>query len=1271
MRRTAWDRHADAWEGLKATFHALMRGQEQLGLPALGGLFAHGVVPDLENSLLENRRLLAAIWRLAWLRPAGQPLTRVNWRDMETEELGSVYESLLELTPRASADARTFDFAEGDETRGNARKVSGSYYTPDALVKLLLDSTLEPVLDAAEARNPADPTAEILKLSIIDPASGSGHFLLGAARRAAARIAKCRSPGAPSQEEFQHALREVVSHCIYGVDRNPMAVELCKVALWIEALEPGKPLTFLDSHIRCGDSLIGVFDYEMLRKGIPDEAYQQLTGDDKETAKAYSKFNKQQREGKGATGFLPGLRAPADLIDAARALTNMPEDTLDEIGAKRTAFERLHSGSNWLNLKIASDCFIAAFFTPKNGDAPGAAELARPIIPLTDHVWAAVRGQTVYEPLVALADRFAHEVDAFHWLIEFPHIFARGGFDVVIGNPPWERIRLQEQEFFASRSPEIATAPNKAARERLINALKNAEPDTAEGRLLADFHFAKRAAEAGSEFARSSGRYPLTGTGDLNTYALFAEHFSRLAHAEGRSGVIVPTGIATDSSTSAFFGKLIDSARIISLYDFQTGHGFFDRIGHARFKFCILTVMGSGGRSVGPAEFVFFVRQTGDLDQKERFFALSPDQIARLNPNTKTAPVFRSRADADLTTKIYSRAPVLIEERPFDRGGDVNTWGITFQRMFDMSSDSGLFATALQLETEGWTRDGTGWVRELDTQLERRVPLYEAKMVHHFDHRWATFDGGSTDDDGARDVTFEEKRRSNFEPSPRYWVPEDEVTLRAARVPASLKRAFREQNAQRCMKTIAEWLIGYFASVEQRAARENDLTHVLGRDQPWRTVLGTAPDRFLREPKTLANGVEFQRETPLTNADLEFLVAGTKDPIALTAALIGRKQPRWLTGWRDITNATNERTVVGGVLPLCGVGNNLPIWYVGEHINGALAAAFVGLLSSLTFDFVARHKLGGTHLNFFIAQQLPALSPTSFTEADLAIITPRVLELTYTSQAARAWAEDLGYCGHPFPWDETRRAELRSELDAVFARKYGLTRDELRYVLDPSDVRGADYPSETFRGLKGKEEARFGEYRTRRLVLEAWDRFAVTSIGSEPINVRAQTVAPATLRDGAWARPLPASPGDTGAILAAILKTMSGPLPAREVRLATVLALEPRLLVPHLDLAQSAEWQRLVGSEAAPLTRNAISFTPRVDRTWGAAVISHRGNGRLVENLASGTWAPGAGLGTIDTAGWPDGRAGMVMGVLAQISTDSVISAMPDEIRGWIDAAAA
>lgn len=1267
MRRIAWDRHGDSWEGLKAAFVALARGEPKLGLPALGGLFARGVLPNLESARIENRRLLAAIWRLAWLRPEGQPLTRVNWRDMETEELGSVYESLLELTPRASADARTFEFAEGGETRGNARKTSGSYYTPDPLVKLLLDSTLEPVLDAAEARNIGDPSAEILKLSIVDPACGSGHFLLGAARRAAARIARHRSPGAPSQEEFQHALREVVSHCIYGVDRNPMAVELCKVALWIEALEPGKPLTFLDSHIRCGDSLIGVFDYEMLRRGIPDEAYKPLTGDDKETARGYARHNRQQREGKGATGFLADLKPPASLIDAARALTDMPEDTLEQISAKQTAFERLHAGTSWINLKTACDCYVAAFFASKTGGAPGPAELARPAMPLTDHVWAAARGQPLYGPLVGIADHIAMQVSAFHWPIEFPHIFARGGFDAVIGNPPWERIKLQEQEFFAARSPGIATAQNKGAREKLIKALAKAESGTAEARLLADFQFAKRTAEAASEFARNSGRYPLTGTGDVNTYALFAEHFARLARAEGRSGVIVQTGIATDYTYRNFFSYLVDQKQLVQALMFDNAWRLFPAV-HPDTPFGIFVF---GNNSSNPV-FCAYALSVEHALEPERRFTLTADQIARINPNTRTAPVFRSRADAELTAKLYARAPVLIEERPTDCGGNVNPWGIKFHTMFHMSNDSGLFRTLQQLEDEAWVRDGTYWVRKAEGIVERRVPLYEAKMIHHFDHRWATFESGSVDDEeSARDCTLAEKQNPAFEATPRYWVPEDEVKLRAARVPSSLKRGYREDNAGRVLKSLAEWLVGYYAGVEGRAAREDDLTRVLGRSHAWRTVLGTAPERFLREPKTLANGAEMQRETPLTTNDVAFLTDGPDDPLALGAATIERKQPRWLMGVRGITNATNERTIVGSVWPFAGAGNSLHVWSFPGGISTSKIAGLNAYMCSLLLDYIARQKVAGTNLNFFYVQQLPVLPPAALSPADLAFTTPRVLELTYTSHSMRLWAEDLGHSGPPFTWDESRRAHLRAELDAFFARKYGLTRDELRYVLDPADTKGADYPSETFRVLKEREFRHFGEYRTQRLVLDAWDRLAATHIGVEAIEIRQQRLDPSALPADAWARPRQNQRAETGALLTAILKAMGGARPIRDVRLAAVLALEPRLLVPHLNTEEATNWRRLIGNEADPLPGGVTQFVASTDQAWGSAVINLRGNGRLVEDVSASTWAPGAGLDAIITTGWPDGRAQMVLGVLTRVSIDEVVAVLPDDVRGWIDAAAA
>jgi hypothetical protein len=223
-------------------------------------------------------------------------------------------------------------------------------------------------------------------------------------------------------------------------------------------------------------------------------------------------------------------------------------------------------------------------------------------------------------------------------------------------------------------------------------------------------------------------------------------------------------------------------------------------------------------------------------------------------------------------------------------------------------------------------------------------------------------------------------------------------------------------------------------------------------------------------------------------------------------------------GWRDITNATNERTVIASVFPKVGTNHKVPLFHLGAH--AARSAAFLAMITSLPFDYVARQKIGGTSLTYFYLKQFPALLPWAFTEADLTFITPRVLELTYTSHAMRPWAEDLGHYGPPFAWDgprvgegsgpfagqngvgapfpktsgksptglEDRRAQLRAELDAFFALKYGLSRDELVYVLDPAKARGPGYPSETFRVLQKNEIARFGEYRTERLVLAAFDR---------------------------------------------------------------------------------------------------------------------------------------------------------------------------------------
>lgn len=1232
IRRAAWDKHHDRYEGIKIVFRALAHGEERLGLPALGGLFSADRLPHLETARLRNRAFMDAIYQLGWLSGKTGKVP-VNWQAMQTEELGSVYESLLELQPQLGDDGKTLAFAsETAEKRGNQRKATGSYYTPDSLVQLLLDTTLDPVLDRAETQA-ANPAEALLNLTVIDPACGSGHFLLATSRRIATRVARHRADGLPSMADYRHALREVASRCLYGVDRNPMAVELSKVALWIEALEPGRPLAFFDAQIRCGDSLIGVFDRSMLREGIPDEAYKPLTGDDRELSNRYRRLNKEQRDrAKNNPILFRDWSAPEILAERDHHLRGMSQDSLAEVEAKSRDFGLMRQSDAWRNLKAASDLYLsagfymAAFFAPKTTSATSMDEM-----PLTEHVWHAAAGSLPPVSLDRGASLTSEKVSAFHWFIEFPEIMERdGGFDVVIGNPPWERIKLQEQEFFAARSPEIATAPNKAERQKLINRLEEADPASADGRLWQDFIFAKRTAEASSEFARTSGRYPLAGRGDVNTYALFAELFSRLTKTEGRAGIIVPTGIATDSSTSVFFGDLVSNERLTSLIDFENRKGLFPAV-DSRMKFCVL--------SIGPAErasFAFFLTDPAELAEPERRFTLAPAEIAQINPNTKTAPVFRSRADAELTAKLYHRAPVLIEERPEEDGGDINPWGITFQRMFDMSSDASFFLTPAQMEAEGWQRDRTDWVRETEAGSERRVPLYEAKMIHQFDHRWATYGNGDTEEDKAQDCTLEEKQNPDFEPSPRYWVPEEEVNLRAARVPSALKSAIRmaqgnggrgrrkaetepkEAARSAALKALVTWLAGAIPALEGHPAQEADITCLIGRHQDWRGAFKASLERFLIDPRTVATGQEMQRETPLFSSDLILIAEGSDDALELAVLLVTTKQPRWLMGWRDITNATNERTVIASVFPKVGVGHTMPLFF----LNGGTRTVAVSLAmwSSLIFDFIARLSVGGTHLTYSYLKQFAALPPNSCTNSDLDFIVPRVLELTYTSCSMKLWAEDLGYSGPPFAWNESRRVTVRAELDAFFARKYGLTRDELRYILDPADVKGTDYPSETFRVLKDKEIRQFGEYRTRRIVLEAWDRMEASQAPETPPVVEIPLLR--TLRNHAWAWRSEVEPRDRLRYAAQYALWQADPVQdGTALRFVIACLAEPALLTPHLPAGEQAQWIRLMGSEARS-RQDVVRLRSDINAAWRSMFQTMITSGQL-EERADGSWVQG------------------------------------------------
>ncbi|MHC9166380.1 Eco57I restriction-modification methylase domain-containing protein [Pseudomonas aeruginosa] len=988
LRRRARNRHDDQWQAIHIVFRGLAQGEPRLALPALGGLFAPEQCPDLDTASLDNAHLLAALEHLRWARPdKAQGLIPVDYRNMGPEELGSVYESLLELVPEVDLPARTFAFFEPEQgaAKGNDRKKSGSYYTPDSLVQELIKSALDPVIEQRLTANPENPTEALLAIRVIDPACGSGHFLLSAARRLAEKLAQLRSleggqEGAIQPQDYRHALREVVARCIYGVDRNPMAIELARMALWLEGYEEGRPLGFLDHHLQVGDALLGLTDLQVLEQGIAKDAFKPLSGDDRDACKALAKTNAaalkdlEKKRTAHAFGQTELVQRHDNGLAALRALEALPEDSTEQIAAKAQAYERYLHTARTGRLAQAADLLLGAYLLPKTkGDTQA--------IPTTATLYLTLLGSELpadQQPALAAARQACEEARVLHWPLAFPQVFAQGGFDCVLGNPPWERIKLQEEEFFATRHRDVAEARNKAERTQRIQWLSEgmlarhlypelahaAYEDAAEQRLYREFISARRTAEAASLFAHvkgdDGGRYPLTGVGDVNTYALFAETILQIHADSGRAGFIVPTGIATDDSTKAYFGHITQNRQLVSLHDIENREAVFPSV-HRSYKFCLLT-LGAAER----AEFVCFATQVSQLADSRRRFTLTPDEFRLINPNTLTCPVFRSERDAELTKKLYRAAPVLMRDAVVKSEGKQakmmesaqNPWGISFMTMFHMSNDSHLFKYAP-------VPDG--------------LPLYEAKLIHQFDHRWATY----TEDGNSRDVTATEKASPDFTVKPRYWINRSEV--------------------------------------EERL-----------NDKGWQ------------------NG--------------------------------------WLMGWRDICRATDERTVIASVVPLVGVGNKIPLFLFGHNVKAPQAASFLANLSSLALDFVARQKIGGTTLNYFYIKQFPVLPPDRYTEDDLAYIVPRVLELTYTTYDLAAWAQDLGHDGPPFAFDPDRRAILRAELDAYYAKLYSLTRDELRYILDPADVMGEDYPSETFRVLKNKEQKELGEYRTQRLVLEAWDK---------------------------------------------------------------------------------------------------------------------------------------------------------------------------------------
>ncbi|CAI50028.1 probable restriction/modification enzyme [Natronomonas pharaonis DSM 2160] len=774
-RRSGSDRNTDLWHGLQSTFRLVEKGDDELGVPCYNGmLFDSDRLDWVSESECSNDDLLDTIEDLTLIEHEGTR-QRISYADLGVEEIGSVYESLLEFTPKLATEVieledRTVSHGEFYlDDRGTERKETGSYYTDPGLVQELVQSSLKPVVeDRLEDATTTDEQEDaLLDITVCDPASGSGAFLIAANNFLAQRLARIRSDSNyPPEDQIRRARRDVLQHCIYAVDLNPMAVELAKVSLWINSAVEDKPLNFLDHHIKCGNSLIGT-NSELLEGEFPVDAYETSGGRDwhvgNEIRKQVRNENKERSKGSSESSLQQWGASKEEYVDIAEQLDEIEEEDTEDIKKKRQLYDELQQSEAYQQEKLAHDVWTAAFYWPMDGStkeypSPSTIEKIRRNSNPDDEALQELVTQTIE---IAEQQRF------FHWELEFPEIFSghSSGFDCILGNPPWETFELKDKEFFAVEKPQIVEAGTPAKREKLIEQLEQTDPD-----LYERYEREKRSLESASKFIKESGRYIRTNSGKTSTHGPFAELALDNISPNGYSGIIVPTSLVMSSSSKDFFKELVEDNRLIKIFDF-INTGIFPEI-HREYKFSLLAISGSAIVSE-QFEMGFHLDEIEGLRDDERIFEITPEEIELLNPNTKTCPTFRTRSDAELTLSIFENAGVFQNE---SRGE--NPWGVNLRTLFQRSGDSDLFSTSEELVDDGCHLERNRFVCNNGQTF---LPLYEPKYIHQYDSTFATYEGVSGDHEDKNPKEFALERKDDPERYilPRYWVSEKEYTSKS------------------------------------------------------------------------------------------------------------------------------------------------------------------------------------------------------------------------------------------------------------------------------------------------------------------------------------------------------------------------------------------------------------------------------------------------------------------------------------------------------------
>ena len=1020
------------YDRLVTLFKIIDSGDPSIGLPAYnGGLFASESAPMLERVRLSDDEIAPIVYNLSHTMGPKEERRFVNYRDLSVQQLGSIYERLLEREPIRDEGGKIV-------IRPNpyARKDSGSFYTPQELVDLIVERTLNPLVEERlktfEEKSDAlkrdrrpmpqrraelvrlDPADAVLNLKVLDPAMGSGHFLVTVVDFLSDYIAELIeyvpvvpewlddeyvSPLVERVETIRNEIirrsresnwvldeaqltyeaiirRMVLKRCIYGVDKNPLTVELAKVSLWLHSFTVGAPLSFLDHHLRCGDSLIGlrvsdgVKDLETLGGGL--FAGSAIAGAEAATSTMVRIENMPDAD-------VAEVRESAALYDMIEEATADLRGLLDFLCARRW----LIAGMKKKERNESDTPLIMTLGLHQRRAykvlSQGPAHLTEASTESEAKTFAQFRDYWKDARKNADCEGF------FHWEVAFPGVWRdwqtsrpHGGFDAVVGNPPWDRIKIQEVEWFSTRDPELARAPTAAVRRAGIRRLRDQNSPLSD-----EFDMARDRSDRLSRMVRTYGDYPLLSAGDVNLYSLFVERAMNLIKPDGIVGLLTPSGIYADKTAARFFKSVSTSGRVGGVFDFENRRlgtdlpPFFPDV-DSRFKFCALT-FGGEERRFDETECAFFLTDTETTGVSDSYITLTPADFARVNPNTGTAPVFRNRRDAEIIIHVYKRNPVLVN-RP---GDDENyAWPVNFTTMFHMTNDSSLFRTSAQLDAAGfYPVQGNRWKKSNELYL----PLYQGRMIHQFDHRAGSV---GLNPESTHNPYFSEKVTEgqhadpNYNPNAQYWVPAEEVNS-----------AFP-----------------------------------------------------------------------------------TGDGFTL--------------GFRLIARPTDVRTVISAVLPIAGYGNSTGLIAYEDDLSksmpqsmivkfgsrSAVTTCLVANLNSLCFDYVARQKTQGANLNWYIIEQLPVVAQNDYDKlfggkTAWEIVWDHVLRLTYNAHDLEPFARALGYDGQPFLWDQEKRRHLRARLDALYFHLYGLSRDDAGYILD------------TFPIVRREDVKAFGRYRTRDMIL--------------------------------------------------------------------------------------------------------------------------------------------------------------------------------------------